>query len=264
MAGFNWKNYIQIHGDGPLADQIRRSLDEMASTPEGQRLIRDAYDATNVDGNPTGKYNLVVTDQDLSNYGGAVAGTYGMAMQNNGGIYMYEDMQGGMHHMTLQRTLFHEMYHSAHGHRQTPANERDAITATNDYMEKYYGETPRKPTSFGSTEGTGRWEFNNNFNGSRRAMFLNTDPETARQQIQTADISEIGSYPPELQALYETRDFRDIFSENFETLQQASAVMDSGFLEQLDAFLDRLTEPGADGPTQVSQAKPDNTYTHTM
>ncbi|MEM8833848.1 MAG: hypothetical protein AAGB32_04830 [Pseudomonadota bacterium] len=142
---------------------IRSALEEIASTPEGRQMIKDA--AAN---DPDGKINI------MGNPDGFTA-AYKLGDEENIGIsgkdavLQYRSPETGeWHDLSIQRMLVEELQHKALGHDGiTVENEAEAKTATNEYMEKYYDEPPQD-TGYQTQEnlrigGTDQWDYNQNF-----------------------------------------------------------------------------------------------------
>lgn len=143
---------------------IEQALEEIASTPEGAELLEQAA-ARGPDGivhvmyNDDG-YSLAFTPNDFS------VGEHDSTFQ------YFSPETGGYHDLSIQRLVVHELQHLALGHTSmTMENESEAVRATNEFMEKYYGEPPRDEDAMqGRLEGgTRRWDINPNFNRANHA-----------------------------------------------------------------------------------------------
>lgn len=176
---------------------IRSVLEEIARTPEGRQLIRDA--AAN---NPDGKINIA------GNPGG-ITGVFQIGddrhitISGEDADFQYRSPETGeWQDFSVQRMIVEELQHQALGHEGvTLENEAEAKAATNTYMEKYYGEPPEHtgmPThDTHRFEGTDKWDYNQNF--QRRGASAELDlPEgpfdaiTATDQEVITDVAEAG------------------------------------------------------------------------
>lgn len=158
-------------------NRVHQALTEIASTPEGLAALRAAAANT-----ASGKIHIVESRDEVSqDY--VRTGVYG----GNRGIIVISDSddrakyrdyeQGGCHNLSIQRMLYHELQHVGdpslgrlRGDENdigiSPSKESDAITATNDFMSKYYGEAPRGGHTACSgflSRGSSGWDLNRNF-----------------------------------------------------------------------------------------------------
>ncbi len=154
-------NAVQLTPDE--RSRLERAFKEIASTPEGQKLIQRAAAS-----GPDGKINVVC------NTGGITAARrpndilLGTA---DAGFQYYSPETHSFHDIPIQDLLVHEMNHMAHGHKGNDASgqnrheEAEAIRETNKFMKKYYNRPARDedPTK-GRIGGTPQWDVDENFN----------------------------------------------------------------------------------------------------
>ena len=113
-ADFNWRDYISVElSPTNGAELFSQALDQIATTPEGQQLIRqanagDAWKASN--------YNRIDDKLTLNN---GIENRYNIA---SGGVEFnlynithqeYETIAGEWHDASIQRVLVHELLHAA-------------------------------------------------------------------------------------------------------------------------------------------------------
>ena len=149
----------------------RQALGELAQTAEGREAIIQAAENSS-----DGKIHII------NNPGGFTAAyrsydsnTILIGDQDDGGIYQSPE-DGQWYNMSIQRMLFHELTHFD-GDGMSAHEESRAIEASNDFMDKYYGELPRSTDSMdpnvvrfqGGDEG---WNLNPNFSLQRASMEL--------------------------------------------------------------------------------------------
>lgn len=166
------ESYVMPQGSA-LRNNVTRALQEIASTPEGQALLEKAAAHS-----PSGKIHIL---HDPDNFSFAMTnGVIAIGNQDSRFQY-YSPETGGLHDITMQHFLVHELSHFALGHAQmrgdeiegamgvSLSKEAEAVAATNAYMAKYYGEPPRDlDTMKGDiSSGTQGWDFNHNFKGGR-------------------------------------------------------------------------------------------------
>ncbi|NQZ14334.1 MAG: type I secretion C-terminal target domain-containing protein [Alphaproteobacteria bacterium] len=137
----------------PEMHTIRISLAEIALTPEGQKLIQDSVTING--GNP-------IALVKLTNPGGSPGLAVNFTKGSTSGVGIVIDFEGLTDFeiptqigtsmaISVQRLLVHEMSHIALGHvtdpeqmqRDTLDKEFEVISFTNEFMAKYYNESPR-------------------------------------------------------------------------------------------------------------------------
>ena len=145
----------------PEADRqkVIKAMEEIASTPEGNELMQQAFlrdeGHINVAHSPNG-YILSVSPNTV------LLGEEHTGAQYNG-------VDGNMHDFSIQRILVHELYHLANDHHLLPKEDRPEaeiqnIQFTNKFMEGYYKEPERKEDHSGfNKKGTDEWDFNSDF-----------------------------------------------------------------------------------------------------
>lgn len=158
---------IPQSSQGAAADTLRMVLQEMAATPEGLSMIETIHQR--FDG------EKISVDIHHANQAGGVdvygrtpvliIGTSDLATQ-----FAYYT-ETGVRDVSMQRMVFHELYHLANHVRpfvngedftaeMIDRNEEEAVDATDAYMARYYDEPPRQDYSNNSIHGrTPYWDF---------------------------------------------------------------------------------------------------------
>lgn len=213
--------------NAPKVELINKALEEIASTPEGQKLILDAaskspdgvinfmrYPAPNISTQAQAPNDILMGDAtDLARYSG--------------------NDQYSRFNACIQRVLFHEMQHIALDHKgNTPENEQEAIRATNAFMSKYYNEPFRSENGAVDYHGTTRLELDKGFRpeGYRNRSSLDNLMET----LSSVPDEHIDNASPELQSLYELRDNRTLLENQYTNLEE------SGQFDDVQNELDQL------------------------
>ncbi len=117
-AFFNWRSMVNIDiADPALRTQTEEMFDQMASTPEGQRRIRQAYGLQKAQENPTANLWTVdhprITVRTDPRVDGAAARMDGIIFVNPTTVTNapYEGADGTFHRASLNTTLYHELGH---------------------------------------------------------------------------------------------------------------------------------------------------------
>ena len=223
---------------------IRNTLTQFEQTSDGQDLIsalRDNYSTqlgsgldfiidTSVNNshfNPGGTFDNSLDDSltiDPRTFTDALG-----QFETDG---FWDALTGGNRQpFSVQRTVFHELYHAAASHRGGPDAEIRAIEATNLFLEKYYG-IERFRDEFGHA---------NNFQNSNHSM---VDLEEA--------FNALGYNQDDIQIL-------ERILQDFDNIQSGDSVIQRlfGFFETESCFgagtpvdmwpLDKSLKPGPDG-----------------
>lgn len=153
--------------ENAVADTLRLALQEIAATPEGLSMIETIYQRFEGE-------KISVNIHHANQAGGVdvdgrtpvlIIGTSDWATQ----FAYYTDT--GVQDVSLQRMIFHELYHLANHVRPFVngenfsaelilRNEEEAVNATDAFMARYYGEPPRQDYSNNSIHGqTPYWDF---------------------------------------------------------------------------------------------------------
>lgn len=175
----DYTNYIELElpewmeklGADPILGQfsdydqgaVQQALTEIYSTPEGQVLIeaaaKDAPGGTvNIFNNLDGNSYAFQSDDNVSH------NDIGLGTKDADLKYHSPETEHS-HDFSIQRSVFHELSHLTQDKFDTPEEmEADAIKSTNDFMQKYYGESPRGGhTEITHEGGTKEWDINSNF-----------------------------------------------------------------------------------------------------
>lgn len=223
---FDWHDYVEVE-DGPDAEAIRKSLDEMAQTPEGRETIEKA--AANVR-TATGLSEAKVRFMPIDS-GSTVSYHNGIIeVSPDDSICRYKGKDGQFHDLSMQQMVFHEMTHIAHPRILSEA-EPPTIEATNAYMKKYYGEPERDPEAHGNMdaskidiEGTEGWDWNPNFDPSgnirevKPLAVYEGSGLSVIEQFRSIDKEASAQLSPEMQSLWVNRENPDRFEEQLRTI----------------------------------------------
>ncbi len=233
-----WQDYIEVE-DGPDAEAIRKALDEIASTPEGQEYIERAVENLKESlGDPDAKIRIGPSD------GLTAAYTNGnIRIGDAESIVRYEGADGNFHDLSMQRLLFHEIAHFAIGGKP-PNNERPTIATTNSFMQKYYGEVPRHPDAHGwldpskiDIKGTRGWDWNDNFGSSAMVpMSNNISNLSVFDQFKDLSEEQANTLEPELNALWQFKENEGMFERQLENLLSETSP------NELDPMLETFHE----------------------
>jgi len=132
---------------------IEKALAEIASTPEGLRLLKDAASKS-----PDGKIPIF---QNVDGFTLAIP-PY-ILIGTDDSDFKAITLNGGDQNMSLQRLLFHELQHlenqTLRGDEDqygiSASRESEAVRETNKFMKKYYNEPSRsEDTNKGNFDGT--------------------------------------------------------------------------------------------------------------
>jgi hypothetical protein len=179
--------------------KVSKALDEIYATPEGRALIDDI-----AHNSPNGSIEIWgYDDPSLGSHARALDKQHGEARdQYNGRVFIggrenrlqYPEMGSGQngdpafHDFSVQRLVMHELQHLNPNHKHTrtrgderpdqfntsPSKEAEAISATNAFMDKYYGEPARDPHQYDvvSTAGSPGLDVNPNYRGPESAPYV--------------------------------------------------------------------------------------------
>lgn len=188
---------------------VERALGEIACTPEGAFLIERAA-ARSKDG----KINIVATPD-----GDTLSGRPNDIVigRKDSGLSYQSPRTGQFHDASLQRMLVHELHHMSMGHQNASlTDEADVIRMTNQFMRKYYGEPERNESVLRfNTGGSPGWDVNPNFDSK------GFSPESVRTDLLDMSAEEIANASPETQSLYEFRNSRELFEEQYNQLKES-------------------------------------------
>lgn len=228
---------------GPDRIKLELALQEIASTPEGEKLLREAM-------GPEHKKIPI-----LKNEGGltmAVPAGRSIFLGTEDSDLRYRNPETGeMRDVSVQHVLVHELKHITLRHTTktgdenkygfSPGKETEAVAATNPYMEKYYGEPHRdKDTSTGDFGGTEHWDYD----VTRLARALNAmTPE------------QVAKAGPEVQSLHEFRNDPKRLVQQFETMANDGSL-EHGKEELLKIIKDAPPEPIAPKPQITTVPNP--------
>lgn len=224
-------NLETVQLDGALRQRVEQALEEIASTPEGAKLLEVVAEKY-----PDGKINII------SKEGG---GTFALAPNDiqigsmDDGFQYYSHETSKFHDMSLQRMLVHELEHlaSAHEHKRgdenefgiSPTEEAEAVNSANAFMSKYYGEVPRsEDTTIGRLHGSSGWDYNEDFKDK---------PELLRSKLSELTIPDIGSFGSQLQSLLEHRGDRSGFEERYREMEASGDLENT--LQELDGIMNK-------------------------
>ncbi len=135
-----------------LKNKLEEALSEISSTREGRQMIRQAARR-----GEDGKVNIIYNEGGFTV--ALISGDFAVGTEDD--QFMYQGVDGDMYDLSIQRMVFHELVHLGLGHEEfSLENESEAVRVTNQFMSKYYGETPRnEDTNLGSpTGGTPKWD----------------------------------------------------------------------------------------------------------
>ena len=191
---------------------VERALSEIASTPEGKALIERAA-AKSEDG----KISIVATKD------GPTQSVYPNDMiigREDSGFNYYSPRTGQFHNASIQQVLVHELHHMSMGHRgASHQDEADVIRMSNQFMRKYYGEPERDEKVLRyNTDGSEGWDYNPNFDSKGHS------PESVRADLLDMNEDEIAGASPETQSLYEFRNNRELFEEQYNQLKETGGA----------------------------------------
>ena len=123
-------------------DMLMQAINEIYSTPEGKKLIEDTAKLS-----VTGKVHFLYSEDAHSQalHNGIVPPTVILSTEDTNKNYPIEssDETNEFAPFSIQRSIFHELYHIQQQHNDTLSDEHDTITATNEFMSKYYNEPQR-------------------------------------------------------------------------------------------------------------------------
>lgn len=128
---FNWRKYLELQfNDKKVEAQVSRTLDQIASTPEGQQIIRQAYAMQNYRmrtgdiGDDTGKKARPRGYDDKLFIGDQTNAAQSLFIPSFNMIMVYEPeisghslpgRDGRYYHLSMPGVLFHELCHAADG-----------------------------------------------------------------------------------------------------------------------------------------------------
>lgn len=200
-------------------ESLSRAFNEMAQTAEGQSLIlqaaaRGADNQINIIGVEGADSPFVLDGNDI----------YMPADGSNSAQYFSVDTQE-FHDFSVQRMLHHEMVHLAEDHAPTneaevQTVEKQTVQQTNDYMEKYFGETRRGRYDSTNNVGTPGMEVNPNFNNDPTHLAS----EEMRKVLGRVDETDLADKSPEIQSLHELKEHPELFAAQYNELMQTGGM----------------------------------------
>lgn len=219
---------------------IMRGMQELATTPEGQKLIKDATAKS-----PDGKLHFINAKAIPFNqfHEKTAARAPDTIQVGNDGATDYLGPNGQRHKISIQRMLHHELRHLAYGD-----SEPQAVRNTNPYMKKYYGEVERNPNTARpyTLSKPGNWTRNRNFRPFGQKSDL-TDPAAIKTRLAGLTPEQARAMGPEIDSLYQLRQFPDRFN------AQIAELREHGGLDTATAKLSTLRP---DASTQSAALKP--------
>lgn len=155
----------QVLITGGQQASLMKAVRDIYSTPEGKDVIEKAAESS-----LDGKIHMINNPGGLTlALGGGVVSNTIIWGDRDADVQYLSPENGNYYDITIQRALFHELYHLGNGHSMNKdafnfKQEEEAIVATNNFMRKYYGE-PDRTTDYsqGRTGGTPGWDINENF-----------------------------------------------------------------------------------------------------
>lgn len=161
----NIDKYIDLQiQDEEFATQIRQALEQIISTPEGLEAIKQAYERWGTKIKFT-DYDEYLPNKNLAKTGASITEANINIIRTDLLSLAYSNAEtGNAEPYSIQRSLFHEIIHAGDPlysvdemeeawAKRTDVNstyinwraalEDKAISATNAFMEKYYGEAHR-------------------------------------------------------------------------------------------------------------------------
>ena len=179
--------------------KVSQALDEIYATPEGKALIDDI-----AHNSPNGTIDIWgYDDPNLGSHALVLDKQHGETRDRfNGRVFIggrenrlqYPEMGSGQngdpafHDFSVQRLVMHELQHLNPNHKHSrrrgderpdqfntsPSKEAEAISATNAFMEKYYGEPARDPHQYDvvSNDGSPGLDVNPNYRGPAPAPYV--------------------------------------------------------------------------------------------
>ena len=198
--------------NGEERSNVERALSEIAATPEGKALLERAAAKSS-----DGKINIVAAKDGPSMSGDPNDIIIG---REDSGFNYYSPRTGQFHNASIQQLLVHELHHISMGHRGASlADEGDVIRMSNQFMRKYYGEPERDEKVLRyNTQGSKGWDVNPNFNPD------GFSPESVRSDLLDMSENEIAGASPETQSLYEFRNSRELFEEQYSQLKETGGA----------------------------------------
>lgn len=264
--GDELKATIKTHGlgrqfkevDGGLKSKIQTALKQIASTPEGARLLRDVSQITRNNRTAWNKDGRIQIIQNPMSNSRTTAGTKGVIILGDDTRKVRYKINGSSqyHDMSLQRALYHELQHIKLRHKGiTPRNEAQAIARTNRFMRKYYGE-PNRTLNHDEHDqkGTPRYDLAKNFDPTgRKHRFIkkgeiNTDPDAIKTRLASLTQEQARAMGPEVESLWQVREMPERLK------SQMAELKETGGLQTAMSSISKLKPENLTGPTQTAQA----------
>ncbi len=230
---------------------IERAIDEIAKTPEGKKLIEEAAQK-----GPDGKINIMQNPGGIS----ISVSPNDIFLGSKDSTAEYISPQTGeATPISIQQILYHELYHIAHHDKMSAGNETEAVTETNKFMQKYYGESPRDPdtTIPPNLTGSPEWDYNNNFKPGSLGVYHSK--ESMRQDLLGVDDTKVAEMSPEIQSLHTLRNYPDHFNAQYEELKQTGSLETAQF--DMDTLHEQSMAANVMEPAEVKAATNKAGYT---
>lgn len=217
------------------ADRIKMemALAEIAATPEGEKLLRDAAAKS-----PEGRVHILANGEG----GFTKAFTSTILLGSGDGAFRYKEAGSETRHDDfLQNMIVHELTHIGRSHAEqvrpdedsdgvSLSEEAEAVREANAYIGKYYGAKPRDENTKQIVDmgGTKEWDYNT-------ARLAESLKKMTPEQVKAAG--------PEVQSLHEFR------NDPRRLAQQVNEMANDGSLERgKDEILKLIRESEAPAP----------------
>jgi hypothetical protein len=217
---------------GPDRIKMELALQEIASTPEGEKILRDAAAK-----GPEGKVHVLSND---GGYTHAYSSAIVLFGTDDGGFQYKVAGSDTRHDDFVQNVTIHELTHIRleHGKRisgdedndgHSLSEEAEAVREANEYIAKYYDAPPRDENTaqIVTIGGTPQWDYN----VTRLARALDT---MTPEQVKAAS--------PEVQSLHEFRNDPKRLQAQFVELEESGGLA-RGKDELLKVISDAPPEP---------------------